>query len=73
MIWTERKAEKRLKGRFADVRSADCLGFGSIWRYDGYGREVFTAFYCSGKLRDGSDYQIFIYPTGKMRFKWHPF
>jgi hypothetical protein len=70
-FWTEQKAEKRVKYRFSDVRSADCIGFGYNWRYNRYGQEVYTAFYCSGSLTDGSEYQITIYTTGKYRFKWY--
>ena len=71
--WTERKAELRVKRYFSDVRSADCTGFGYNWRYNRYGQEIFTAFYCSGSVTDGSEYQITIYTTGKNRFKWFPY
>jgi hypothetical protein len=71
--WTEGKAEKRVKRYFSDVRTAWCIGFGYNWRYDRYGREVFTAFYCSGRLLDATDYQITIYTKGKKRFKWYPY
>src|SRR5687767_1765877 len=63
--WTERKAEVKVNQRFSDVQSVDCLGSGYNWRYNRYGQEIFTAFFCSGSLTDGSEYQITVYTTGR--------
>jgi hypothetical protein len=57
---SERKAETRLDQRFSDVRSAEAWVRLQL-AYDPYGQQVFTAFYCSGGLTDGSDYQITMY------------
>jgi hypothetical protein len=69
--WTERKAERRVVRHFSDVQSASCIGSGYNWKYNQYGQEVFTAFYCSGDLTDGTGYEITIYTTGNKKFKWY--
>jgi hypothetical protein len=71
--WSERKAERRVKGRFGDVKSAWCIGAGYNYRFRSDGTEVFTQFYCSGYLTDGSDYDIHVYPTGRKSFRWYDY
>jgi hypothetical protein len=64
-FWTERKAEKRLKQSYSDIRRADCIGFGPT-RNSRAGVK-YAHFSCGLRLDTGTGIEVTMETLGRRK------